>query len=290
MKITGISFVRNGIKFDYPIVEAIRSVLPVCDEFIVLVGNSEDGTLDLIKSLNEPKIRIHESVWDDSLREGGAVLAVETNKALDLVSEDTDWVFYIQGDEVFHEDDIAKVKSLMQEKLEDKNVDGLLFNYRHFYGSYDYIGDSRRWYRKEIRIVRNDKRIRSYKDAQGFRKQGEKLNVVDSGAHIHHYGWVKTPEVQQLKQQNFHKMWHSDQWMKENIPTVEAFDYANCDSVALFKGKHPMVMEERLKRLKWSFSIDPTKKNYTIKQKVLKFIEDLTGYRAGEYKNYKIVK
>ena len=102
MKVTGFTFIRNAIRFDYPIVEAITSILPLCDEFIVVVGNSEDSTFDLIKNINSVKIKIINSTWDDSLREGGRVLAAETNKALVAISDDTNWCFYIQGDEVLH--------------------------------------------------------------------------------------------------------------------------------------------------------------------------------------------
>ncbi|MCA6415291.1 MAG: glycosyltransferase family 2 protein, partial [Cytophagales bacterium] len=73
MKVAGFTIVRNAVKYDYPIVEAITSVLPLCDEFIVAVGNSEDNTLDLILAINSPKIRIIHTIWDDSLREGGRV-------------------------------------------------------------------------------------------------------------------------------------------------------------------------------------------------------------------------
>lgn len=100
MKVSGFTFVRNAIKFDYPIVEAIGSILPLCDEVIVAVGKSEDNTLELIRSINDPKIKIIETIWDDTLREGGRVLAEETNKAFDAIDSKSDWCFYIQGDEV----------------------------------------------------------------------------------------------------------------------------------------------------------------------------------------------
>src|SRR5687768_5278014 len=103
MKVSGFTFVRNAIKYDYPIVEAIQSILPLCDEVVVAVGDSEDGTMELIKGIPSEKIRIIETIWDDTLREGGRVLAVETDKAFSAVSEDADWAFYIQGDEVLHE-------------------------------------------------------------------------------------------------------------------------------------------------------------------------------------------
>src|ERR1043165_554451 len=289
MKISGFTIVRNAIKYDYPIVEAISSILPLCDEVIVAVGKSEDETLELIRSIKSPKVKIIETVWDDRLREGGKVLADETNKAFAAISPGSDWAFYIQGDEVIHEKYYPAIREAMQKYKDDKNVEGLLLNYTHFYGSYDFIGDSRRWYRREIRIIKADKNISSYQDAQGFRKNGEKLKVKPIDAFVYHYGWVKDPRAQQAKQQTFNKLWHDDDWMKKNIPDVDTFDYSNTDSVALFKDTHPKVMQERIKRMNWKFSFDPTKKKLSLKVKLLMFIERATGWKIGEYRNYKII-
>jgi hypothetical protein len=289
MKISGFTIVRNAIKYDYPIVEAITSILPICDEIIVAVGKSEDDTLQLIKSIDSPKIKIIETVWDESLRENGKVLADETNKAFAAISKDSDWAFYIQGDEVIHEKYLPVIKEATQKYKDNKKVEGLLLNYTHFYGSYDYIGDSRRWYRREIRIIRNDATISSYKDAQGFRKNGEKLNVKLIDAFVYHYGWVKPPEAQQAKQQTFNKLWHDDEWMKKNVPDVDKFDYSQTDSVATFSGTHPKVMQERIDKMNWKFSFDPTQKKLTLKLKMLMSIEKKLGWKIGEYKNYKII-
>ncbi len=290
MKVSGFTFIRNAVKFDYPIKEAIESILPVCDEVVVMLGNSDDDTSILVDSIGSPKIRVISSVWDDNLREGGRVLAEETNKALDAINYDSDWAFYIQGDEVFHEDGLKTVQLAMKEHLEDANVEGLLFNYHHFYGSYDFIGDSRRWYRNEIRVVRNDKAIRSFRDAQGFRKNGKKLKVKKADVWMHHYGWVKPPASMQAKQESFHKLWHSDEWVNSNIAQSSEFDYSGIDSLAFFEGTHPAVMKERINRVNWKFDFDPTKKKLSFKNKVLQFIEKLTGKRLGEYKNYTLLK
>lgn len=289
MKVSGFTIVRNAIKYDYPIVEAINSILPICDEVIVAVGNSEDATLQLIQSIASPKIKIIETVWDDRLREGGQVLAIETDKAFAAVSPESDWAFYIQGDEVIHEQYLPVIKQAMLQYKDNKAIEGLLFNYVHFYGSYDYVGDSRRWYRKEIRVIRNDKAVSSYKDAQGFRKNDNKLKVKAIDAFIYHYGWVKPPQAQQAKQQSFHKLWHDDNWMKENIAAAEEFDYSAIDALAPFTGKHPKVMEERIKRMNWKINFDPAKKNLSMKDKLLWWIEKTVGWRIGEYKNYKLI-
>ncbi|MEI6695811.1 MAG: glycosyltransferase family 2 protein [Bacteroidota bacterium] len=290
MKVAGFSFVRNAIKYDYPIVEAITSILPICDEFVVAVGKSEDATLELIKSIASDKIKIIETVWDDSLREGGQVLAKETDKALRAISPDCDWAFYIQGDEVVHEQYLDEIKKVLLQWKDNPSVDGLLFNYRHFYGSYDYVADAPNWYRKEIRIVRPSQHIYSYKDAQGFRKNDNKvLNVKQINAFIFHYGWVKKPEIMQQKQENFHKLWHDDNWVEKNIPKIEAFDYSSINSLTLFTATHPGVMKERLEKSNWKFDFDLSYKNYNLKDRFKLFVEKLIGYRIGEYKNYKIL-
>ena len=290
MKVSGFTFVRNAIKFDYPIVEAITSILPVVDEFIVLLGNSEDRTEALIASIRSPKIKLVHSVWDDSLRIGGRVLALETDKALAEVSKDSDWAFYIQADEVVHEQFHETALHSMKQWKDDARVEGLLFDYTHFYGSYEFVGDSRRWYRKEVRIVRPHIGIRSWKDAQGFRLDGKPLRVKESGVGIYHYGWVKPPELQQAKQTYFHKLWHDDAWMKNNIPNVAKFDYSSIDSVARYRGTHPSSMQSRIDRQHWDVDIDPTQKKLSFRYKMLSYFERLTGVRLGEYRNYRLIR
>ena len=289
MKISGFTIARNVIKYDYPILEAINSILPMCDEFVIAVGKSEDDTLELIKSIKSDKIKIIETVWDDSLRKGGRVLAVETDKAFQAISPDSDWAFYIQADEVVHEKYLENVKSAAQTYLNDKNIDGLLFNYKHFYGSYDYLGTSSNWYRKEIRVVRNRKGIYSFRDAQGFRKdENKKLFVKQIDASIYHYGWVKAPELMQRKQEDFPKLWHNDEWVNQNVAKVEEFDYSVIDSLAVFEGTHPKVMQNRIAEKNWKFDYDISKSSLSTKEKFRRFFEKHTGHRLWEYKNYTV--
>ncbi len=289
MKVTGFTFIRNAIRFDYPVVEAIQSILPLCDEFVVLLGNSDDDTEKLIKQISSDKIRIFESIWDDSLREGGRVLADETNKALYKISKDSTWCFYIQADEILHEKYIPAVKRAMEQWKDDIQVEGLLFDYTHFYGSYDFIGDSVKWYRKEVRIIRNDPSIKSFRDAQGFQKSGRPLRVKPADASIHHYGWVKPPGKQQEKQKYFHQLWHTDEWMKKNISADAEFDYSGVDSLAHFKGTHPEVMKNRIAQKNWKFDFDPSQKKLSLKSRFKMKLEKVTGWRIGEYKNYKLI-
>jgi hypothetical protein len=289
MKVAGFTFIRNAVKFDYPIKEAILSVLPLCDEFVVCLGDSEDETEAVIRSIGDSRIRIIHSVWDDTLREGGKVLSVETDKALEAVSSDCDWAFYIQADEILHEKYLYPVRQSMEKWLKYPQVEGLLFDYLHFYATYDFVGDSRRWYRNEIRIIRNDKSIRSWKDAQGFRKAGRKLKVKNSGGSIFHYGWVKSPEKQQEKQKFFHRLWHTDDKVKSMTGESSVFDYSRVDSLTRFTGTHPSVMEERLLRMSWTFDYNLKEKKLSLKNRLLHFAERLTGKRFFEYRNFDLI-
>jgi len=291
MKVCGLTIIRNALTYDYPVTEAILSVLPLCDEFIVLVGQSNDQTRRLIEQINSPKIKIYDSFWDDTKREGGLVLSEETNKALDLVPAAYDWCFYIQSDECVHEEDYDAIRDAMKTHLNNEKVQGLLFKYKHFYGSYNYIGAGRRWYSHEIRIIRNSKTIRSYKDAQGFRTNAnQKLIVAPVNAFIYHYGWVKPPSAQQTKQKNFHKMWHSDDWIQKNVGASSEYDYSNIDFLEEYKGTHPSIYAQRIKQAKWAFTYHPDRVNVSLKNKILHIIEKIFGWRPGENKNYEVLK
>ena len=289
MKVSGFTFIRNAEKYDYPIVEAISSILPLCDEVVVAVGNSEDATRSLVEALG-PKIRIIDTVWDDDMREGGRVLAIETDKALAAIAPDADWAIYIQGDECFHENDHLVIRAGMEKWKNHPEVEGLLFNYLHFYGSFDYVGASSRWYQREIRIVRPQSGVFSYKDAQGFRKfPNEKLKVKKIDATVHHYGWVKPPDAMQRKQQAFHRLWHDDAWLAENVGNREEFDYSGIDWLQKFEGTHPKVMIPRIEMQNWKFDHDLSVDRRSFKEKAKQTIKRLLGWEIG-YKNYRILR
>lgn len=289
MKVSGVTIIRNAIKLDYPVVEAIKSILPICDEFVVAVGNSDDATEELIVGIGSEKIRVIRTVWDESKRQGGAVLADETNKALDAVAAAADWCFYIQADECVHEQYLPLIKAGMQQHLDNPLVEGIVLKYLHFYGSYDYVADSRSWYRTEVRIVRNDKRIRSHGDAQGFRIDGRYLQVKPVDAYMYHYGWVKHPKFQLEKAREVSKYWHDDEWIKQHFGSGDEYDYSKVDSVTKFTGSHPEVMHERIRAKNWDLRLESGRKNLTPWRRFLFILEKVTGWRPFEYKRYKVI-
>jgi hypothetical protein len=290
MKIAGFTFIRNAVANDYPIVEAINSILPICDEFVVAHGNSNDATLELIKSIDSPKIKIIQTIWDDTVREGGKTFAIETDKAFQAISTDADWAFYIQGDECVHEKYLETIKKEMEICLNKPKIEGILFKYKHFYGSYDFYAQSRRWYHREVRIIRNLKGMHSYKDAQGFRYNDKKIKVKLIDAYIYHYGWVKPPSGLTHKVRDFTQFYTKDNnWIEETYPKSYEFNYGNADKLLKFTDNHPKVMHDRVAKSNWKFDFDPTKQknNLTIRRKLFAKIEELTGVRLFAYKNYK---
>jgi hypothetical protein len=290
MKVTGFTFIRNAVKFDYPVIEAIRSILPICDDFVVAVGRSDDTTLELIQNIDKHRIKIIETVWDDSpeMKIGGKVFALETNKAFQAVPDDSDWAFYIQGDEVIHEKFLDNIHAGMLKWKDDNQVDGLLFNYLHFYGSYDYVGISPKWYDKEIRIIKNDKNIYSYRDAQGFRKgNNEKLNVKQIDAAVYHYGWVKEPRTMMKKVENAYSF-YLDQELPAKAIADQMFDYYSIDALSAFTDSHPEVMKERIERKNWKFDYDFSFNRLSLRYKAKIYLKKYLGINTY-YENYILI-
>jgi len=289
MKVVGFSFIKNAIRMQYPIVEAIQSILPLCDEVIVAVGKSDDATRQMVEAIDK-KVKILDTIWEDSLKEGGRVLAVETDKAFKAIAKDADWCIYIQGDEVMHEDGYKEVRNAMLKWKDDENVDGLLFKYRHFFGSYDYVGIEGKWYRNEIRIIKNNPSFFSYRDAQGFRKDNnKKLQVKQLNAFIHHYGWVQCPHIMKAKSDYKGKIYRSEEFDETNIVVPENFAFMLVNALKKYPYKHPQVMQQRIENVDWVFNYDESKNKLSLKDRFKNISEKVLGTRLFDYKNYKIV-
>ncbi len=295
MKVSGFSYVKNGIDYGYPFLEAIQSVLPICDEFVIAVGESTDGTKEAIKNLSSDKIKIIDTVWDMRLREGGKVFAQQANIALDNITGD--WAFHIQADEVIHEKDLSKILTAIKENQSNKKVEGFILPFLHFWGSYHYIRNTRRVHKNEVRIFRNNKNIRSYGDSQGFRKysniaayesgeKGEKLRVKKIDAAVYHYNGVRPYNIQKKKLHTFEFLHNSTAKEEE----FDYFDYQNVDRVVPFSGTHPNVMKDKVQQQDWEFVFDPNKAVWKKIDKIMQPIEDVLGFKFGEYKNYKLIR
>ncbi|MBA4053102.1 MAG: hypothetical protein C0490_00160 [Marivirga sp.] len=298
MKISGYTYVRNGLQFCYPFLEAIQSVLPIVDEFIVVLGDSTDGSREGILSLGSEKIRIVDSVWNLNVRKGGKLFAQQSNIGLDEVKGD--WVIHVQADEVIHENDLSKLKDYITEFDKDKEVEGLLFPFLNFRGDFEHIQSGRSRHRYEIRAFRNNPLIRSYRDSQGFRKytsmdaynkgeKGKKLKVVKVDIPVFHYSYVRHPKAMQAKARFFTSFYYDESVIEKEFK-AEEFDYNKVDRLERYTGSHPQVMHENIRNKNWDFTYDPSKRKFKWRHEILNKIEDLTGWRIGEYKNYILLK
>lgn len=288
MRISGFSFVRNAVDLYYPVVESIRSVLPICDEFVIAAGDSTDGTTELLRSIGDPKLKIIETVWDREQFVRGASNAVQTNIALDACTGD--WCFYVQADEVAHEQDLPALVERLRAYRDDARVDGLLFEYLHFYADYEHYQASHNWYRREVRIVRNRRGIRSWKSAQGFRHgDGRKLRVVPAGARIFHYGWVRPPRRMTRKARALAEVHLGAEGARAYVPDIEAgYDFGRLHGRERFTGSHPAVMRERIAACDWQVLPTPTRQKHDrLGMRLLSWVENRAlGFRIAEHRNY----
>ena len=313
MKISGFSFVRNGAKLYYPVVESILSILPICDEFVIAIGKGDDDdpTRDMVAALNNPKIRIIDTVWEPQYCKGGMINSWQTDVAMNACSGD--WLFYVQADEVVHEKYLPVIKARCEQLLDDREVEALLFSYKHFWGDYEHYQGGHGWYPYEIRIVRNLPKIHSYQSAQSFRyfetyehprqETGtRKLQVAKVDAEIYHYGWVRPPHLMQNKRRALDSVhWGKDKAEAYYDKAAAYFDYGPMRELSLFKGTHPKVMAEMIARMNWQDKLSDTgidnpgrelHKHEQFRVRLLSWIERYFngGKQLGTFKNYKLLK
>lgn len=288
MKVSGFTFVRDAVRLGYPVVPAIRSILPLVDELVVNVGVSADGTLDLVRSIDDPRLVVFESVWDERLKVGGAILAQQTDLAMARCTGDVG--LYVQADEAMHEEDHPRVREMLARLHGDPRAEGLLFDYVHFYGSFHTVGTARRWYRREVRAVKLGIGVRSWRDAQGFRvgpgEAARKPRVLPAGARMYHYGWVRPPEAQLAKSADFQRWYHGDEAVKRALEKGFAYDVD--EKLRPFTGTHPGPMREVVARADWPFHPRPRRlvRRGHVRHDLLDLFESVTGVRLGEYRNY----
>ena len=286
--LSGFTIVRNAVKLDFPIIPAIHSVLEVCDEVVVNVGKSEDDTRDLVASIDDPRVRILDTEWDFTKK--NIMLSIETQRAMDACRGS--WGIYIQADEVLHERGAHILREKVAEWDRDGQVEGLLVKYLHFYGGFDRIATSRRWYRREVRCIRLGQDIRPYQGAQGFRVGPgyRKIRARPTEAEMFHYGWARPAKAikEKLEVSKTIYPWGGDRFDKEQargflewIPLLRDFT-----------GSHPAAAREWIA----DRTHDPDRvigprhfKPEHMRFYVSDWIERMTGARVFEFRNYVVV-
>ena len=283
MRIAGFTFVSNAVRLDFPIVPAIRSILPLCAEVVVNVGPSTDETLDLIRGINDPRVRIIHGEWDNSL--GRRMLSAETQRALDAVQGD--WGIYIQADEVLHESGLPRLEAAMRDSLDDPRVEALLVDYLHFYRNFDTVATNRTWYRREARVVRLGCGAKSYEDAQGFRvgPGARRIRARRTGAVMHHYGWARPIDALRSKRDLDQVIYHEGRDHRPRVAELPPWQVG----LRRFTGSHPAVAKEWIAQRHHMGAPGFQAPVWTARMAQLaasQLLEQVTGWRAFEYRNY----
>ncbi len=288
--LSGFTLVRNAVKLDFPIVPAIRSVLELCDEVVVNVGKSEDDTRDLVASIQDPRVRILDTEWDFTKK--NLMLSMETQRAMDACRGS--WGIYIQADEVLHERGAHILKEQIAASDGDDGVEGLLVKYLHFYGGFNRIATSRRWYRREVRCVRLGRDIRPYQGAQGFRvgPNYRKIRARPTDAEMFHYGWARPARAIREKLEISRTIYPWGQQRLERELQERGGALAWIPLLQSYRGQHPRAARDWIAER----SHDPERvigpRHFQLEHLryyVSDWIERLTGARVFEFRNYDVV-
>lgn len=290
MKLSGFTFIRNAVRLDYPVVESISSILPIVDEFIVNVGPDEDGTLELIRSIGDPKIKIIQSQWNPNVTTGAYIYAQQTNIALfNCMGK---WAFYLQADEVVHEEDLPAIMRYVDRYLDDDRVEGLALRELNFWGDYKTIINVYPWRgRRRCWIVKPHRFVLSRGDAAGFtvhpkyKERGRRIQVIDTGARLFHYCGIKSEKALKAKSQTVANYWGEDRLKGYSR---NFYQHLPRQFIAPYEGTHPKVMLERIR--KHPISLDLSSPQWTTKMtwenrwRILKTIltEHLTDRFSGK--------
>jgi len=291
MKVSGFTFLRNGQKLGYPFVESIRSILPIVDEFVIALGPCNDDTEEMLRGIGDPKIRIIPTQWNERLQPGYSVngFVYGQQKSIALFNCTGDWAFYLEADEVVHENDLPKIRAAMERYLDDPCVEALAFDYLHFYGNKNTVAWSPGWYRSEVRIIRNT--IPAWGPEGLFfivlekHKKGRYPRAAHTGATIHHYGWLRSEAQMNLKSASVQKYWHN------KPPAV--LDYSQIDATALklFSGTHPKAVQGWLPGAEGIFQANPNHQ-LTAREKKHRWmlkLENLLGVQFNK-KHYRLIR
>lgn len=286
-RISGFTLVRNSRILDYPFRESVLSALDLCDEYIINCGDSNDDTWKICESLRDEhpnKIRLLSSTWLRQSQTGGFQLKSQTDRA--LAECQGQWLLYVQADEVLNEREHANIREAIAQADKLETVDGIVFDYVHFYGDYHHQIRGRNWYRREVRAFKSGRNIEAFRDAQGFRKNGKRLLAIPANARVFHYGYVRSTDSLRDKSREM------SQWWGEQAPTdPAAFQLKRHVGLSRFNDEHPISMKERIENRNPPF--DPSRlprhwdKN-ELKNAITLLWEKVFPYRLGEFRNYEM--
>jgi hypothetical protein len=255
----------NIFEMDYPLEAAVISALGVCDEAVIVVGQSQDTTRHFVYQMQEDygeeKIKVVETYihFDRGWEERWWNLASAYTAA--------EWLFWLDADEAIHEYDVPLIKETMRKP----EVELIRFPFLHFYASKDYtlrmpLKTNTRMGRRSagFRIVNwctdehpNHSACQAVFGLKGKQENANSWsgpNIVEVMAPIYHYGWCRKPLALAMSRAK-HRAWYADGGGLEDgrLPEVKPFDFRIKDrlangQIAQWQGNHPAVMDSWFKQ------------------------------------------
>lgn len=241
----------------YPFVESIRSILPIVDEFVIALGQSDDGTEEKVRAIGDPKIRVIPTIWNERMRSDYSIqgFVYGQQKSIALFNCAGDWAFYLEGDEVLHENDLPIIHSALEKHLDNARVEALVFDYLHFYGNKNTYAWSPRWYRTAPRVLRNT--IPAWAPKGLFfvvldtHKRARYPRAAHAGGTIYHYGWVRSETEMAAKLADKHNQW------RKGISGPARYSQVDAATLRRFEGTHPKAVQGWLPPAEGLFQADP---------------------------------
>jgi glycosyltransferase involved in cell wall biosynthesis len=175
MTISAFTMVTDGIKYGYPFIENIKSMLPLVDEYIIIDGGSTDGTRKAIESLNESKVKIvndEDTKWEynwDFWR-----IIHNFNRGFQECKGDI--VLCLDADYIIHED---SYDGLFQSFKDMINLNKIQSQYCR----YNFMLADRFFFKKDRTLAVNMKLCK------------EKRLNVKWGIDLEHWGWGAEPII-----------------------------------------------------------------------------------------------
>lgn len=231
----GITWSYNFLSQDYCQVEAVNCLKELCDEVIVLDAGSTDGSAEILRKLEDDKVRVvlcDKEEW--TKRRGREKLSFFQNLAMSFLT--TDYYVALQADESLHENSFPVIRNAIETGCEGFYV--LRINLWGSSKTQLNVPHERSPVGTNIcRIAKVG--YKSIDDAESIECPGAIMNFMEN-IRIYHAGFVRDKRV------HVEKIRHMQQDVFEIDPDKKLEGMKEFDSTAWFTEKDLVPIKDEL--------------------------------------------
>lgn len=271
-RLSAFSYLKNGVVFDYPFIESLLSIAPICDQIIVCYASeSTDGSREALEALQAklPQLELYPSkVWQTPGLSQGEVIRLAAEEAEAYC--DGDWLLHLQADEVYLNAEVLSIKNYL-DQYHCLDIDGFFFQVLHFYADYDMVigpqGAKAGWYQETMRLSRAGK-AKHIQDAWTQLLKEPQSKALRVPIRIFHYGHVREKEAMRLKASYMERLYH-DLADDYEVCAAQAFEYNAVpkELIEPFDAEHPETMLKRISSQRLAHSLHSWSMTETRRQK-----------------------